>query len=313
MTLAKNEREENHRIAFALMIKELGDRAIDTSFFDSNQPPFEGRVLRTTWEELVRQDHLENLNSSEYRLTARGWLVGLEVSGASQSNDFLERLGRVLATMKRHVEGRRDSAVVPLRQLAEESKEPEGWIFNVIDSKASSTGSRRTGANWFGRERGRLVEIPVDFNLEPVDIASALTMQHLQKIQELEERLEEVEEDRAQFHCPHCDAPLSGIGHEDYPEHHCVVTYESFGCGYVTADGQEHVPCPYGPNYPSLDEFEFVTEPNGNMWICYTSGKTPQARRVHAYSEIGRTKEEAVERAKAKVAPRKKSSVPPRQ
>jgi len=111
--------------------------------------------------------------------------------------------------MKRHVKGRKDSAVVSLRQIAEESQEPEGFIFNVIDSKGSSTGNERTGANWFDGERGRLVEIPVDFNLEPVDVVSALTAPHLQKIQELEERLEAVEEDRAQFHCPYCDAPKS--------------------------------------------------------------------------------------------------------
>lgn len=76
MTLATNEREENHRKAFVLMIQELGDRAIDTAFFDLNLPPFEGQLLRTTWEELARQGHVEKLSSSQYRFTAKGWLAG---------------------------------------------------------------------------------------------------------------------------------------------------------------------------------------------------------------------------------------------
>jgi hypothetical protein len=308
MTLAKNDREENHRLAFDLMLQELGDRAIDTSFFHPHQPPFEDRVFRTTWEELVRLGHIESVSSPQYRLTAQGWLVGLEISGSCGSEAFLERLGRVLGTMKRHVKGRRDSVVVPLQQLAEESKEPEGWIFNVVDSKASSTGNDRTGANWFGRERGRLVEIPVDFNLEPVDIASSLTLEHLRRIRQLEERLEEVEEDRAQFHCPDCDAPISGVGHEDYPEHHCIVTYESFQCGYVTADGFEHAPCPYGPNWPTLDEFDFVSKSEGAIWFCYPTAKTDRARRAHVHYQGGSTKEEAEERARKAASPKIKDS-----
>ena len=99
---------------------------------------------------------------------------------------------------------------MPLRQIADESKESEGWIFNVIDSKASSTGNHRTGARWFEHERGRLVEIPVDFNLEPVDIVSALTEPHLYKIRgAFEDQLVAVKEDLdAQFHCPSCGAAL---------------------------------------------------------------------------------------------------------
>jgi hypothetical protein len=260
MTIAKHDREENQKQAFSLMLHELADRAIDTSIFNAEQPPFADEVIPTTWAELVRAEYVETCGSHGYRLTAEGWLVGLELSGTPCSGAFQERVGRLLGVMKKHVKPRTDFAVVPLQQLAAESGEAEGWIFNVIQSKASSTGSQRSGARWYGRDRGRLVEIPVDFNLQPIDIAGALTVQHLQRIQELEERLDEVEADRAQFHCPYCDAAISGIAHEDYAEHHCVVTYESFECGYATADGFEHAPCPYGPNWPNVDEFEFVTK-----------------------------------------------------
>jgi hypothetical protein len=305
MSISKQQREDNHKVALSLALQELADRPTDTTFFDPSQPPFEGQVLRTTWEELDRQGCVQSLDRSSYRLTAKGWLAALESTGLSKSNDFLERLGRLLAVMKEHVKGRRASAIVPLRQLADESRESEGWIFNVIDSRASSTGSQRTGADWM--ERGRLVLIPVDFNLEPVDIASALTAEHLKRIQELEERLEAAEEDRAQFHCPFCDAPFVGAHDEDYPEYHCIVTYESFACGYVTEDGQEHVPCPYGPNWPEPQDFEFITKQDGDKWICHVTGKTNRASRVHVLRQVGNSKEEAEELARKAAARKTKS------
>jgi hypothetical protein len=309
MTLAKDDRLKNHVAALSLMIEVLGDRAIDTSLFDPTQPPFAEQVLRTTWEELARQDLVDCVTPLQYRLTARGWLVGLEVTDISKSTAYQERLGRVLAAMKRHVEGRKDSAIVPLAQLATESGEPEGWIFNVVDSRSSSTGNKRTGASWYEGVRGRLVEVPVDFNLEPVDIVSALTVGHLEKIEALEARLEEAEEDRARFHCPYCDAPLTGVCDEDVPDYHCSVTHESFACGYATADGFEEVPCPYGPDWPNLDEFEFITEQEGNLYVCYVKPKTARARRVDI-CEVGRTKEEAEERARKAAAPKREEASP---
>jgi hypothetical protein len=55
------------------------------------------------------------------------------------------------------------------------------------------------------------------FNDESIDIASSLTVRHLEKVKELEERIDAIEEDRAQFHCPHCDAEVCGIAGEDSP------------------------------------------------------------------------------------------------
>jgi len=55
MTVAKDNREKNHRRAFELMLQELGDGAIDTTFFNAEVAPFKGVVLRTTWEKLRRE------------------------------------------------------------------------------------------------------------------------------------------------------------------------------------------------------------------------------------------------------------------
>jgi len=289
-----------------MMLSELGDEAIDTTLFDAAQPPFSDQVLQTTWEELARQKYVELIGTTQYRLTSQGWLVGLELSGAVQSPTYQERVGRLLAAMKRHVKARTGAAIVQLRQLADESGEPEGWIFNVIDSKASATGNQRTGARWHSGDRGRLVEIPVDFNLEPIDIAAALTIEHLQRIRQLEERLEELKADRARFHCPYCDAEISDVGHQDFPDYHCVVTYERFACGYCTADGFEASPCPYGPHWPTVEEFEFVAERQGSLWVCSPRAKTARARQVHISQVIGQTKEETEEKARKAAAPKNK-------
>ena len=294
-----------------MMIEELGNGAIDTTLFDSAGNPFADSILRTTWEELVRQGYVERIGASQYRLTAKGWLAAVQLVGVAESSQYKERLGKLLATMKGHVKGREESKVVELRTLASQCNEPEGWIFNVIDSRASSSiGGGRTGAKWFENERGRLVEIPVDFNLEPIDIAEGLTVPHLEKIQELEERIEEIEEDRSQFHCPYCDAPISGITGQDFPEYHCYVTYENFECGYVTEDGFERSPCPYGPKWPQLEEFDFVTRQHESIWICSAIPKTARAKRAGSSQQFGKTKEEAEERARRAVAPKKKGDLP---
>jgi hypothetical protein len=303
MTMAKEKRAANHRKTFELMVAELGDGAIDTTLFDAGEPPFREAVLRTTWEELLREGYIEAVET-RCRLTAKGWLLAMEATDVSTSASYRERLGRLLGVMKRHVKGRKDSAIVELRKLARESGEPEGWIFNVVDSRASSAiGSARTGARWYGSDRGRLVEIPVDFNLEPIDIASALTVGHLEKIQELEQKIEEIEEDRSQFHCPHCDAPISEIASQDFAEEHCVVTYQMFECGYATEDGGERSPCPHGPNWPKEDEFTFKTEQKGNTWYCHGLPKNRRAQKIETPLGSGKTREEAERAAKRAVLP----------
>jgi len=301
--VAKDKRRANHRRAFELMLAQLADRAIDTNLFYAELPPFAESVLRTTWEELLREGYVEAVGA-RWRLTAKGWLLAIEATDVSTSPTYRERLGRLLAVMKRHVKGRRDSAIVELRMLAKESNEPEGWIFNVIDSRASSaTGLGRTGARWYGNERGRLVEIPVDFNLEPIDIASALTVKHLDKIQELEQKIEEIEEDRSQFHCPHCDAPVSEIASQDFEDYHCVVTYQMFECGYATEDGNERSPCPHGPNWPKENEFSFKTEQEGDTWYCHGVAKTRRAQKIDTPLGSGKSLEEAERAAKRAILP----------
>ncbi len=57
----------------------------------------------------------------------------------------------------------------------------------------------------------------------------------------------------------------------------------SFACGYVTVDGAEHLPFPYGPNWPTLSEFEFVAKQESNLWVCNPLAKTARARRLYIH------------------------------
>ena len=183
MTVAKQERENNHSTALTSMLERLGDGAIDTTLFDAEAPSYAETVLRTTWVELTRGKYVSKVQRAQYRLTPKGWLAALALSGAAQSVAYQQRLGNVLAAMKAHVKGRQESKVVDLPTLAADSHEPEGFIFNIVEGRASSPVSTgRRGAKWFDGERGRLVEIPVDFNMEPVDILAALTIPHPEKI-----------------------------------------------------------------------------------------------------------------------------------
>ena len=60
--------------------------------------------------------------------------------------------------MKRHVKGRSDPKFISPFQLASESGESFGLVFNVIDGRASSSlNSGRFGATWCKGQRGQLV------------------------------------------------------------------------------------------------------------------------------------------------------------
>ncbi len=100
-------------------------------------------------------------------------------------------------------------------------------------------------------------------------------------------------------------AAVSAIATQDFPEAHCDVTFQRYSCGFVTGDGSEESPCPFGPNWPQLDEFDFITKEDGIGWTCQAVPKTPRARKIHLVRQGGSTKDEAENRAKATARPRK--------
>jgi hypothetical protein len=292
MTIGRTKRESNQLDALRLMLRELGFGSIQVTFFDATATPFSDAIFRTTWAELESQGYVLRTGESRYRLSARGWLVALEADGIGQ--EFRDQYGRIVGALKRHVKGRTADAVATLSDIANASGEPKGLIFNIIDSRATtSLNSGRVGAIWVENERGVLIDIPVNFGSEPLDITAALSAVHLAKIEELEEALRVANKDWARRHCPDCDSEIVQMGDVDHAEDHCIVSYETYACGLVLADGFEESPCHYGPRWPKIEEFDFVTTPSGRGFRCTVVGKTERAKRIHLPVAYGKTKEEA--------------------
>jgi hypothetical protein len=59
----------------------LGDLAIDTSSFNSGESPFEGRIFRTTWEELERQGLVRRNQKRRLQLSTFDRLLWVWLSG----------------------------------------------------------------------------------------------------------------------------------------------------------------------------------------------------------------------------------------
>jgi hypothetical protein len=109
---------------------------------------------------------------------------------------------------------------------------------------------------------------------------------------ELYEQAERVEA------CPHCNAPLTGMGHEDIPDAHTIVCHKSFGCGYSETDGWMTRPCPHDPKFPKFEDFELKTkwDEDRKVWWAIAVGKTSIARKVPLTPMHGKTEDEARER-----------------
>lgn len=126
---------------------------------------------------------------------------------------------------------------------------------------------------------------------------SGLALQELEEtLARKNEELERTREDLAPYKCEDCGAPLVSTHQQDFPDYHCIITYDSFACGHQTADGSTERPCPKGPNFPRLEDYEFIYKEKGTeAWLCLAKPKTRMAQGVDLPMGQGRTQEEAAE------------------
>jgi hypothetical protein len=290
MSLSKEARAAECGTVLESMLAALGASAIDESLFDPEHPPFRDSHS-TTWDELAGQGWIEELEGT-YRLTGTGWLGALRLTKQLGDQRFLDSVGRALGAMKAHIKasGRKNAALVPLKQIAGEAGLPEGFVYNLIESRLVEEHHGRTGAKW--RDKGRMILIPRDFNIEPADLNNVIREEADLLIDELKERLEMAEQELGRYQCPHCKSGLCSVGSVELSEHDSG-TYESFECGYAAIDGWQQHPCPKDPKFPKLDEFELKTVQRGDEWMCYAIGKTPYAKQLNSLSAPGRTEDEA--------------------
>jgi hypothetical protein len=169
---------------------------------------------------------------------------------------------------------------------------PEGWIFNVIEGKYMEEICKRKGASWI--KKGRVVLIPVGFDVEPTDLETLLNSGLVKKVEELKDELETAQDELGQYKCPHCGAQLSSAGSVQLDEHSDGY-YQSFECGYAVMDGFVETLCPSDTKFPPLEDFDLKVSKSSqeNQWICVPIPKTSQARKVHLHPQPGKTEQEA--------------------
>lgn len=115
-----------------------------------------------------------------------------------------------------------------------------------------------------------------------------------EELRQRSEELSKTREDLAPYKCSDCGAPLVSSHQQDFPEHHCIVSFDTYACGHQTADGYTERPCPKSPHFPRLDDYEFsFKEDSREGWLCFAKPMTPASRSVHLPVGQGRTQEDA--------------------
>jgi hypothetical protein len=289
------ERSENFVYALKTMLDGMGDAALDEVSFAAAEY---AAILNTTWDELLARELIEQLPTGEHILTGRGWTAAVIATGQINDPEFKERIQTLFAALKSFVKGRGTAATVSLRELVTKTGLPEGFIFNVIEGKYMEEISKRRGASWV--KPGRLVLIPVAFNIQPTDLRTLLEPVVLQRLGDLTENLEATQEELSRYRCPYCKAEMTASG--GYPiDEHNDGDYEQFSCGYGVRDGRVESLCPKDPNFPKFEDFELIMrQTKDGEWICWAKPKTRYATLVRLDSCPGRTVEEAQRRVKAR-------------
>jgi hypothetical protein len=202
MTLSKKDRSENCLRAVRLMLQRLSDSAIDETLFDPADATFRD-IIPTTWAELVRDGWIIEIpQTQQYSFTGLGWLQAIKLAGQLDDDSLSMKAGRLFATMKDCVKGRNKPVVVKLSELYQDAKVPQGVAFNIIESNIPEEHFGRRGAVW--QQRGRLVLIPVDFNVEPADFRALFREEKLKRIEQLEEELAGTKVELGAYKCPFC-------------------------------------------------------------------------------------------------------------
>jgi hypothetical protein len=137
MPIPPKRRAADKREALIVMVEIMGDSELTTSRFSPTQIEFES-LAPTTWRELVAEGFIEDRGEKPgplFRMTADGWLKGLEISAAIDSDETRERAIKIRRALKERVNRNQfHDSYVDVRTLAEEIGVPVGWVFNVISA-----------------------------------------------------------------------------------------------------------------------------------------------------------------------------------
>ena len=167
MTLSQRVRFEDAERALRLMMAELGDCWIRGHWFEVSRQPYDA-VYPTTWgtlegSGLVRA--IRTIGHTRYELSPVGWLRGLELT--DRMEDAKEKVGKIIAELKKAVKGRSKEALVYSDSVASRAGVPHGFMCNAIESDFIGTVLRRKTVQVSALEKGGyLLKVPIDFGLD---------------------------------------------------------------------------------------------------------------------------------------------------
>jgi hypothetical protein len=171
MSISREQRHENTRLALSLLLKCFGEDTMIGNLCDSADPVFKD-VLPTTWLELERRGFVERTplmcESTRYEFTGAGWYAALEVAGRLQDAGFVAKLGAIAKVLKSAVKDRREDAILYSDSVASEAGCSDEFIYNVIESRALDRCFNMQGAVWEAGTATKIIHVPADFGLPPL-------------------------------------------------------------------------------------------------------------------------------------------------
>src|SRR5712692_1204147 len=177
MTISKRSQKQDMASAFQLLVDQFLSCKIGDASFSPDEEPF-SKCRNTTWQSMSRGGWLTETQTSgrpHYMLTPSGFREGLRQIPISGDQSPKERLGRLQAAAKIHVEGRNQGAVVSFKDLQKDSGLPEEFAFNAIDCDLVGHFLKAHGPAWL--QPGVTVRIPLDLGLPIAEHEKPITIQ----------------------------------------------------------------------------------------------------------------------------------------
>lgn len=172
MTLSSKERSDNVAMAMRKLMARVGEQWIGGVLFDVLDPEIVD-ILPTTWAFLQRQYWIVESGSTmgghiRYRLTGRGWIEGLRLTGSLGGAELRDRVIQLRARLKDQVKGRAGDADLFLPDFCQATGIPEEWVYNVVENGLLSHFFPHDIVDvdwWDHNSRSRLLRVPVDFGI----------------------------------------------------------------------------------------------------------------------------------------------------
>lgn len=169
MSLSKQDRADNLKLAYRLIMDALGDDAITNVRFELDAAAF-AEILPTTWKELDRHGFIDTGHSTfgkrAFCLTGYGWSEACKQ--LRLLTEWRPQIIALRAAIKDCLKGRHSDAMVQLEEIAYRSGLSQSWVKNAIESDLLMMvfPSDHMCLEWLDPPARRMVKIPSDFGLE---------------------------------------------------------------------------------------------------------------------------------------------------